>query len=579
MGTGKYRLRTASIKDGKYVRISHPWDDQVRKKISDIPILKYDGNCSWVIALEMRYVEKLKECDFIFSKGLTHWWEERKLEKRKRKQLKITKIPRLGGTLYKFQLEGVNFIEHKNGRALIADEMGLGKTIQSLGWVQLHRREVKPVLVICPSFLKVNWKRETEKWTTDMNIQILSGQTPYEITGNFIIINYKILSYWLTELREMKFKTIIIDEAHFIKNSKAKRTKAFKRLSKTSPYLIALTGTPIDNRPIDIFNIVQAIDPSVFPNWMTFVLDFCDAKKDRWGWNTSGSSNKLLLNKVLTESVMLRRKKKDVLKELPPKQFVKVPLEIDNRNEYTKAEVRFVEYLREQFEEIDINNIKKSDEKKLLDYAKGKEMNIEDGLTKELLAKIKKKKLKVAKKNITFMKFEPLKQLAAKGKMRNVIEWIEDFLDSGEKLVVFAHHKKVIQTLIEHFTEAVKIDGSVPLTKRQKVVDRFQEDSSVKLLIGQIVAAGTGITLTAASNVAVIQFPWNPGPLFQAVDRLHRISQTKQVMVWNLVGENTVEEHIINILIKKEKDIGEILDGEKFEETSVLSDLINIYKK
>jgi SWI/SNF-related matrix-associated actin-dependent regulator of chromatin subfamily A-like protein 1 len=573
-----YRMKTASIVKGKYIRTCLPKGDHIRNHLPDVDTITYDGGGCWKIPLKIRFVERLKGCDFVFSSGLEQWLEEERIKRKERKRLSTVNIPGLGGELYHFQLEGVDFIEKHDGRALIADEMGLGKTVQALAWAQLRGEEVKPILLICPSFLKVNWKRETEKWVRNVDVRILNGQTPYEISGDFVIVNYDVLAYWEKELKEYGFKTLIVDEAHFLKNNRAKRTKAFKRINKTMSHLIALTGTPIEARPIDIYNIVYAIDPTVFPNFITFTMDFCDAYKDTFGWNRSGSSNTLLLNQLLTESVMIRRRKKDVLKELPPKQFVKVPLEIDNVAEYLKVKNRFVEHLKEQFAEMDIDGMEEKDKKKLLNYAKGHDIDTEEGLTEGVLEKIKRKKLKTARKNV-IMKFEPLKQLAAQGKMKGVVEWIEDFLESGEKLVVFTYHTKVIETLMTHFPHAVKVDGSVSMKNRQKVVDKFQKDPSIKLFLGQITAAGIGITLTAASNVAVVQYPWNPGPLFQAVDRTHRISQMKQVMVWCLVGEGTIEEHIIDILIRKEKMINEILDGKEHENISILSELINIYKK
>ena len=578
MGRIKYTRRTASIVEDKYVRISHPKRDKIMDKLQDIPKFKWDGDCTWEIHLETRYVDKLYDCGFTFSKGLTKWWQAQKVDKKERNKITIRKIPGLGGKLYRFQLQGVNYIDNQCGRALIADEMGLGKTIQALAWLQLHQKKVKPVMVICPSFLKINWMRETRQWTTGMDVQILSGQTPYKITGDFVIINYDILPHWETELKRVDFKTIIVDEASYIKNNQAKRTKTFKKLSKRVTHLIALTGTPIENRPVEIYNIVYAIKPSLFPNWVTFVLDFCEGHIGNFGWDVSGSSNTLLLNQILNESIMIRRKKKDVLKDLPSKQFIKVPLQIDNRKEYTKAEKEFAQYMKEKLDKRKFEDLEEKEKTKLLNYAEEKEMEVEDGLTKELYKEVKKEKIRVARKYGKFLSFEPLKQLAVEGKMKEVIEWIEDFLQSGEKLVVFTYHQKTINTLMAHFTDALKIDGSVLGKKRQAIQDKFQNNPSVKLLFGQIQAAGMGITLTAASNVAVIQFPWNPGIYFQACDRVHRISQMHQVTIWNLVGVDTIEEKLIEILVKKEKVIGEVLDGKRAEAESVLSELMKEYQ-
>jgi len=146
-------------------------------------------------------------------------------------------------------------------------------------------------------------------------------------------------------------------------------------------------------------------------------------------------------------------------------------------------------------------------------------------------------------------------------------------------LVVFAIHKRVIKHLKENFPNAVKVDGSVTQKQTQEAVDNFQNDPNIQLFIGNIRAAGVGLTLTAASNVAIIQFPWSPSVLNQAIDRVHRITQKKQVTAWNLVGENTIEERILNILRNKESIISQVLDGEIFEDKSVMMELIESYKE
>lgn len=542
----------------------------MKMELRKIPKLHF-GDGYFEIQLSVMNAKKLKEVGFIFSKELEEW-----LDRKTSTKPLLSKIENPGGTLYPYQNEGVQFIERHNGRALIADEMGLGKTVQALAWIHLHHLEASPVVVLCPSSLKVNWKREAEKWAKGMNVQILNGQTPYEITGNLIIINYDILPYWLNRLVSTGVTTLVIDEAHYVKNNGTKRTKAFKRLRKYATNIIALTGTPIENKPIEIFNIVQAIDETVFPNYISFIKKYCAAKKDRFGWNTSGASNTLELNHILKNTIMIRRKKKDVLKDLPPKRFVKITLELDNKLKYLEAETEFIRFLHEKFNDLEITEEVK---RELIQYAKTHDIEVSEDLSDSDLMQIRKAKIESAKKAPIFTRIEVLKQLAVEGKMKQIIEWIEDFLESGEKLVVFAIHKKVISQLMKHFPEAVKIDGSVSMSQRQEVVDSFQSKPDVKLLIGNIKAAGVGITLTAASNAAIIQFPWTPGELMQASDRIHRITQTKKVTIYNLVGEDTIEEKIIDTLIKKDKIISQVLDGKWHEDESVLNELIKSYKK
>ena len=560
-------IRTANlIKKRQVIKICFSYSDkEAFRKIASFPDVKMKSDY-WEGYITQKLIELLKELNFVFSPSLQNW--DKKEDEVKKLSLNLNVEE-----LYKYQIEGVHFLEQKNGRALIADEMGLGKTVQALSWLKLHP-EFSKVLVICPASLKINWQREAEKWAL-LDMEILNGTTPHKIKSNDVIINYDILSYWEKHLKLKQFDVIIFDEAHYIKNNKAKRTKAFKRLVKSVPRLIALTGTPIENKPIEIYNIVKVIDPSIFPDATDFAVEFCGAKKTRFGWDKNGATNTLKLNKILSNSIMIRRKKVDVLKDLPEKQIIKVPFEINNRIEYDQAETEFVEFLKKKF---NTENLTEEILEELKQFAKRNDIEVSEELTTDEIRLIKEHKFERIASAPVLAQIELLKQLAVKGKMDQVIEWIENFLESGEKLVVFAVHKKVVSQLMEKFKHiAVKVDGSVSQKQRQEAVDKFQKDVKTRLFIGNIKAAGVGITLTAASNAAIIEFPWSPGELNQAADRIHRITQTKQVTIWNLVGESTIEEKIITLLKKKEKVITKILDGKQYEDQSILMDLFKSY--
>jgi SWI/SNF-related matrix-associated actin-dependent regulator 1 of chromatin subfamily A len=559
-------IRTANlIKERQVIKICFSYSDkEAFRKIASFPDVKMKSDY-WEGYITQKLIELLKELNFVFSPSLQNW--DKKEDEVKKLSLNLNVEE-----LYKYQIEGVHFLEQKNGRALIADEMGLGKTVQVLSWLKLHP-EFSKVLVICPASLKINWQREAEKWAL-LDMEILNGTTPHKIKSNDVIINYDILSYWEKHLKLKQFDVIIFDEAHYIKNNKAKRTKAFKRLVKSVPRLIALTGTPIENKPIEIYNIVKVIDPSIFPDATDFAVEFCGAKKTRFGWDKNGATNTLKLNKILSNSIMIRRKKVDVLKDLPEKQIIKVPFEINNRIEYDQAETEFVEFLKKKF---NTENLTEEILEELKQFAKRNDIEVSEELTTDEIRLIKEHKFERIASAPVLAQIELLKQLAVKGKIDQIIEWIENFLESGEKLVVFAVHKKVVSQLMEKFKHiAVKVDGSVSQKQRQEAVDKFQKDET-RLFIGNIKAAGVGITLTAASNAAIIEFPWSPGELNQAADRIHRITQTKQVTIWNLVGENTIEEKIITLLKKKEKVITKILDGKQYEDQSILMDLFKSY--
>ena len=569
-------VNRAILKDGMLCLILADNDLTVLKKLSTLHNCKYRmRHKRYEVPLTWSNVVQLSEWQFMFGKSLRDW-ERTTRQNRELKRLKIKNIPGLNGTLYPYQARGVEWIDECGGRALIADEMGLGKTIQALGWMQLHP-EKSPTLVLCPSILKINWEREAKKWLQSVNVQILESRTPYEITGDFVIINYDVLDWWVVELKEYGFQLFIVDEAHYIKSNKAKRTKAFKRLAKYIPNMIALTGTPIENKPIEIFNIVQALDSTIFPDYIRFTRDYCDATNGLYGWNTNGASNTQELYRKLVNSVMIRRKKTEVLTDLPDKQICVLPLEITNRKEYAQAEERFIKFLAQKFDD-DLQTGEQI-EKELKQYAKTHELEVNEELTASDLQTIKQTKIEKAKAAPALVQMGALKQLAVKGKMAAVIDWIKEFLETDEKLVVFAINKKVIAELMKHFPTAARVDGSVTKNKRQKAMDRFQTDPACRLFVGNIDAAGIGITLTAASNAAIIQFPWSPGKLSQAADRIHRISQTKRVTIWNIVGVNTIEEKIIETLAKKEKIMIDVLDGGKYDAAAIASEVIKMYKK
>jgi SWI/SNF-related matrix-associated actin-dependent regulator 1 of chromatin subfamily A len=448
-------------------------------------------------------------------------------------------VPGLKGTLFAFQSKGVSFVEAHGGRALIADEMGLGKTMEALAWLQLHP-ELRPAIIVCPASVKLNWERETQKWLPDPATEVLSGTTPWKITGKIVIINYDILSDWVDNLKKIAPQVLITDECHYYKSNKALRTKAIKRLAKGIEHVIALSGTPVLNRPVEIYNALKLIDESVFPDYWHYVRHYCAAYNNGFGWDMSGASHTDELYQRLTSTVMIRRLKKDVLKDLPEKIYSFVPIELTNREEYDAAEKDFLSFILRE---------------------KGIEA-AERASNAESLVRVGE-----------------LKQLAVKGKFQPVIEWIKNFLEVDGKLVVFAEHKFVIDELMHKFGNiAVKIDGSVSAHYKQVAVDNFQRNDDVRLFIGNIQAAGVGITLTAASNVAFIELPWTPGALVQAADRCHRIGQKDCVNIHYLLATGTIEEKIAQLLDSKKMVVDSILNGKFTEQSSLLTELIKSYE-
>ncbi len=456
-------------------------------------------------------------------------------------EVEHVEMPALKRELFPFQQKGVAFIEAKGGRALVADEMGLGKTIQALAWLAMHP-EKRPVVILVPAHLKLNWAQEIRKTMVGkQNVEILSGTKTHPITGDIVIVNYDILNDWLADLVAIRPQVLVFDEAHYIKNNSAQRTKATKKLAKGIPHVIALTGTPIVNRPIEGFNIAQIVNKNVFPNFWTFVNKYCGAHHNGFGWDFSGATNKEELHRKLVESIMIRRKKADVLPDLPEKLYTYVPMEITNSREYADAEEDFISYLQGE---------------------KG-----DDAAEK-------------AKKAEHLVRIEGLKQICLRGKIKQATQWIRDFLDTnGNKLVVFAVHKTAIDALMAEFKDiAVKIDGSTNAQQRNAAVVSFQENPEVKLFVGNIKAAGTGLTLTAASAVAFLELPWTPGELVQAEDRCHRIGQKNAVNVYYLVADQTIEFRIAEMLDDKRGVLEAVLDGKDAADAPLLTELIAEYK-
>jgi SWI/SNF-related matrix-associated actin-dependent regulator 1 of chromatin subfamily A len=523
-------------KDERVIKITFPYDLDILDKVRSIPGRQYHPeNQCWSTPITIETIDSLLSWNFEIDERLNHF-----VQKVQEHTLKIISndIPELNGDLFPFQKQGVAFIDMKNGRALIADDMGLGKTCQAISWCVLHP-EKRPVLVVCPASLKLNWEREILKWSKIKNIQILSGGKTKKITGEIVIINYDIVKAWLPELLKKKFQVLVLDEVHYIKASSAQRTKAVKKLGKDIPNIIALSGTPIENRPIEIYNVWKLLSPETCPNYFYFTKHFCNAHNNGFGMDISGSSNQLELNALLSRTIMLRRKKSDVLKDLPDKIRSFVPLELSNEKEYKSAENDFIAFIRKE---------------KGLEAAQ-RASNAE-----------------------SFAKIEGLKQLAVKGKLKQVTEWIENFLKSDQKLVVFATHKFVIEELMNTFKDvAVKLDGSVSQTQRQKAVDDFQTNEKIKLFVGNIQASGVGITLHASSNVAFVELPWSNSAVEQAIDRCHRIGQKFTVNVYFLMSKNTIEEKLMQLIDTKKIITDAVVDGEETPDGSLLIELMKSY--
>ena len=516
----------------------------------------------WTAPICKENIEILKDNGFEFTpqaKSITEQ-DDVKLPERKYKRLTEEQKEVLKD-FYPFQIEGIEFLLG-NENVLIADEMGLGKSAQALGYLKLNLG-LRPVLIICPASLKLNWQKEIKKWgLRNEKVQIISGETPYKLNyADIYIINYDIL-FWHTEvevktnmygiekkkkylkdgwfeiLSEMEFKTVIVDECQMISNCKALRTKAFNEIIKgIRKNKILLSGTPFENYPSEFFTALHTINPKIFPNEWQYKNRFCNPKHDGYGWTFKGISNEKELYK-LVYPIMIRREKKDVLKDLPPKQKIIIPMELD------PVQLKYYEKASEEFRE----------------WVKEKQSLI---TTKEQI--------------------EQLKQLAYISKRNSVLQWIKDYISIGNKLIVGAWHIKVLDDLEKEFkNKCVRMDGSTANTKRQHLVDKFQTDEKIKLFIGNLKVLGVGHTLTAANATCTIEFLWGPGKHEQFESRVHRIGQeADSVFAYYLIAPGTVEEDIIDLIQEKAKMLGQVLDGQakEFIDDNILNDLLKRISK
>lgn len=464
--------------------------------------------------------------------------------------------------MYPYQREGVAYgLKHK--RCIVGDEPGLGKTGQAIAMAVAAG--AKCVLVICPATLKENWRREFMKWS-DRKPMILSKKyakswVSYNRVGmiDTVICNYESLKTYFVEkidrpidpetgkpkplrLNYIHFKEeinifdfIIIDESHRCKDGSGERTKFVMGISKGKEYVYCLTGTPVVNTPKDLVSQLYILDQlnAVFGGYKRFVDRYC---------NEGGSHIRKELNYMLSKYCFYRREKREVLKDLPDKVRQIVKCELENRPEYDKAATDLEKFLRE--------NLQKT------------EGEINQSLRGEIMVQMML-----------------LKKLSAMGKLESVYEFIDEIIEAGEKLVLFVHHKDVAHSIGKRYPGSLFITGDNTGESRQAAIDAFQNDSEKKLIICSIKAAGVGLTLTAASRVGFVELPWHPADADQCEDRCHRIGQKDSVQCVYFLGDNSIDEHIYDIIQEKRKIADDITGNETEIETSVVDQLIFLFRK
>ena len=484
---------------------------------------------------------------------------------------RVTQLEGFNFTLKDYQAEAVAWLESQLGTGLLAEEQGLGKTVEVMAYA--HKNQLFPMLVALPNTLKLNWRNEIIAMTgTRYRVNVVG--TTYSKAAlaqraerhpnvvyskrpapgcDIYLINYDILAANVEALEELDLKFMAVDESHKIKNPEAKRTKAYLRLatgevdekvrgkgrvtrvvSKPVPRVVLMSGTPMVNRPAELWSTVRSLGSYVpqFSTWNKFAWRYTNPVNNGHGWDFSGSSHLDELNTLLGQHLMLRRLKQDVLKDLPPKVFRTIPLEFD-RAEYDRVQAAF----------------------EGVDWRGGMEAIIRLGGN-------------LPKSDERIVAIQKLREVAALSKLSSAVEWIRDYTENGEKLVVFAHNRQVI----DHIKGALAQDpsyqgavgviyGGVSPEDRAEAVRSFQEDANSRVILVSISAGGFGLTLTAASAVAFVQLPWSPGELDQAADRVHRVGQkANTVDIFFLVADDTIEDRIIELIDSKRLIVDAAID-------------------
>jgi SWI/SNF-related matrix-associated actin-dependent regulator 1 of chromatin subfamily A len=428
-----------------------------------------------------------------------------------------------------FQEVGVRAAWKFGGRVLIADEMGLGKTPQAI--VAAFGYNEWPVIVVCPASLRYNWKREWMSWCPTLfesDICVLEKKKQ-AIGGKVIITSYEIASALSIELASLSPACVILDESHYIKNHKAQRTKRLTPLCKNARRVFLLTGTPILNRPVELWSQLMALGLTDFGDLFKFGRRYCRLHRGRFGWDFSGSSNLLELNSRLLQSCMVRRRKDEVLKELPPKQRVRVVVEPVHRPS--------PESIRSECE----NALRRS---------KGDVHKARSLLRKE----------RVRLSGILFKEYSLLGQ----HKAPLAAEWAAENSSLERPLVLFGHHKVMLNTCCELLSGLgiswIRIDGDTPSARRMEYVDKFQSGGA-QVAVLSLTAASTGLTFTAAADMLIAELPFGPGLAAQAEDRIHRIGQQNSALIRYMIAERSLDENLWGIINRKSAIASAAIDG------------------
>jgi len=422
-------------------------------------------------------------------------------------------------------------------RFILADDMGLGKTTSTI--IAALETGAKKILIVCPASLKINWQREIENYS-DRSVYISEGKN-FSIEHDFVIVNYDILKnfYDLKNKSESlitqgNFDLIILDEAHYVSNGQAARTKLVNSFAKNCERVWLLTGTPMTNRPMNYFNLLSLIESPVSQNWMAYAIRYCQGYQFMAGkrkiWNVSGASNLEELRDRTSRQV-LRRLKTEVL-DLPEKIITPIYLRLKSK--------------------------------------------LYEGLMGEYYDWYNKNPDESTSLTVQFSKLMKVRQVIAEEKVKDTIELAENILEQDKKVIIFTNFTDTLNQIADHFGKiAVRLDGSTSKPQRQYAVDQFQDNEKIKVFVGNVKAAGVGITLTAAEAVIINDLSFVPGDLAQAEDRAYRYGQKNSVSVYYPIFDNSIEGIIYDMVNHKKQNINTVMGDNIEEKGDFIGELMN----
>lgn len=433
--------------------------------------------------------------------------------------------------LFPYQQTGVRRAIHRyEGRCLLADEQGLGKTVQALfiartaGWF--------PTLVVCPASLKSNWSRETHKHIGMRSLVLESRSPPTDrhdirtmlLGYDIFIINYDIITDWLPFIQAIQPKMLVIDECQYLGSRDTLRTKMMTQLAREIPYILALSGTPISNNPAEVWPTLHILRPDLYPTFFPFGIEYCRPVKIRGRWVYKGAKNLAQLHQELKQNVMIRRRKADVMSDLPKKSRFIVPIALtpEGRKEYNYALKDFLSWLR------------KVDAGKVLRASRA------EGLVKSGY----------------------LKRLTARLKLPAALEWMADLLhNTNEKVISYAVHRSIVEDVKARFDKkSVLIYGGMT-RQRERAEHDFKTNPDKQLLSGNLKTVGIGHNFTEASITATLELGWKPADHSQAEARIDRYGQKLPTSHYYLLAEDTIEEDICRLIQEKQGIADAAIDG------------------